>query len=78
MIEVLKGLNRLKSRKIKMPVYTRPLLPRVSSLPKVVSLPNVSKSPEISKETMMYSLYGDCKHCEAMEKRRRAIDKWER
>ena len=38
----------------------------------------VSKSPEISKDTMMYSLYGDCKHCEAMEKRRRAIDKWEK
>ena len=72
MIEVLKGLNRLKFRKIKMPVYTRPLLPRVSGAPKV------SKSPEISKDTMMYSLYGNCKHCEAMEKKRRAIDKWER
>ena len=66
MLEIFNRLNRLKLWKIKIPVYTRPLLPRVSKL------------PEINKDNMMYSLYGDCKHCEAMEKKRRAIDKWER
>ena len=65
MIEIFKSLNRLKLWMIKIPVYTHLLLPMIS------------KVSEINEETM-HSLYGDCKHCEAMEKKRRAIDKWER